>query len=298
MGTIDLSSYKPVAGTETDANQIASGFDVIQNVINGGLDENNLKSSGKIINLARLMQGGAASKQGLIWNGTDWVPADSLQSLMTGTGDLVYSASANTPTRLAAGTNGHVLTLAAGLPTWAAPAATTGMTLLDDQLLVGDSTGSVTMPAAGSLSGSYKALVVDLYLRTSEAVTVTNVSLRFNGDTGNNYDSQYMQVNNTTVSGAINSAQSSIVSLGAAVGSSGTANRFGACRFTIPHYAGATNHKSVTGQSYADGGGTTNAFTRYGGGQWRSASAITSITAVISSGNFKAGSRFTVYGLS
>lgn len=125
MGTIDLSSYKPVAGTETDAPQIASGFDVIQAVINGNLDENNLKSTGKIINLARLMQGGAATNQGMIWNGTDWVAAASLQSLLTATGDIPYASAANTPARRAIGSTGDVLTVAGGVPTWAAPGATT-----------------------------------------------------------------------------------------------------------------------------------------------------------------------------
>jgi hypothetical protein len=37
------------------------------------------------------------------------------------TGDLLYASAANTLSKLVAGTNGHVLTLAAGVPTWAAP---------------------------------------------------------------------------------------------------------------------------------------------------------------------------------
>ncbi len=36
------------------------------------------------------------------------------------TGDIMYASAADTWTRLAAGTNGHVLTLAGGVPTWAA----------------------------------------------------------------------------------------------------------------------------------------------------------------------------------
>jgi hypothetical protein len=37
------------------------------------------------------------------------------------TGDIIYASGANTLAKLAVGTNGHVLTLAAGVPTWAAP---------------------------------------------------------------------------------------------------------------------------------------------------------------------------------
>jgi hypothetical protein len=47
-----------------------------------------------------------------------------MQSLLTAAGDIIYASAANTPARLAKGTNGHVLTLAAGVPSWAAPSTT------------------------------------------------------------------------------------------------------------------------------------------------------------------------------
>lgn len=43
-------------------------------------------------------------------------------SPMTTSGDVIYGGASGTGTRLAAGTNGHVLTLAAGVPSWAAQA--------------------------------------------------------------------------------------------------------------------------------------------------------------------------------
>jgi hypothetical protein len=52
-----------------------------------------------------------------------------LKALQPGTtlGDLAYSsATANTNTRLAIGSTGNVLTVAGGVPTWSAPAATSG----------------------------------------------------------------------------------------------------------------------------------------------------------------------------
>ena len=48
----------------------------------------------------------------------------TMEMLMTGVGDIVYSSAANTPARLAAGSDTEVLTLASGVPSWAAP--TTG----------------------------------------------------------------------------------------------------------------------------------------------------------------------------
>lgn len=44
-------------------------------------------------------------------------------SPMSASGDIIYGGTAGTGTRLPAGTDGHVLSLAAGLPSWAAPAA-------------------------------------------------------------------------------------------------------------------------------------------------------------------------------
>ena len=42
---------------------------------------------------------------------------------MTTTGDTIYSSSGSTPARLGIGSTGNVLTVAGGVPTWAAPAA-------------------------------------------------------------------------------------------------------------------------------------------------------------------------------
>jgi hypothetical protein len=51
--------------------------------------------------------------------------ATGMTNPMTTTGDTIYSSSGSTPARLGIGSTGNVLTVAAGVPTWAAPAATT-----------------------------------------------------------------------------------------------------------------------------------------------------------------------------
>lgn len=45
-----------------------------------------------------------------------------LKALLTAAGDIIYASGASTPEKLAKGANGEVLTLAAGLPSWAAAA--------------------------------------------------------------------------------------------------------------------------------------------------------------------------------
>ena len=70
------------------------------------------------------------------------------------TGDLIYASATNTLSKLAAGTNGQVLTLAAGVPTWATDASgvTSFQTSLNGLTPSTSTTGAVTL--AGTLGVS------------------------------------------------------------------------------------------------------------------------------------------------
>jgi hypothetical protein len=71
-----------------------------------------------------------------------WVAdAAGMTNPMTTTGDTIYSSSGSTPARLAIGSTGNVLTVAGGVPTWAAPAA--GGKVL--QVVQGTSTTATTV---------------------------------------------------------------------------------------------------------------------------------------------------------
>ena len=59
---------------------------------------------------------------------------------MTTTGDIIYSSPDSTPVRLGIGSTDDVLTVAGGVPTWAAPAGGGGMTLLSTTTLLGATT--------------------------------------------------------------------------------------------------------------------------------------------------------------
>ena len=58
----------------------------------------------------------SATTTGLEWE-------TNARETLSGTGDILYSSGANTLARLGAGSNGDVLTLAAGVPSWAAASA-------------------------------------------------------------------------------------------------------------------------------------------------------------------------------
>jgi hypothetical protein len=79
-------------------------------------------------------------------------------------GDIEYrSATANTNTRLAIGSTGDVLTVAGGVPTWAAAAGGGGLTLLSTTTLSGSST------TISSINQTYKNLYVEMENVTNSA---------------------------------------------------------------------------------------------------------------------------------
>jgi hypothetical protein len=105
--------------------------------------------------------------------------ASGMTNPMTTTGDTIYSSSGSTPARLGIGSTGDVLTVAGGVPSWAAPAGGGGLTLLDTLSLSGSSTTSATF------SSAYKYLI--LYVTQVYGSTTNSLGMRLNADSGNNY---------------------------------------------------------------------------------------------------------------
>jgi hypothetical protein len=110
-----------------------------------------------------------------------WVTTDDTNAIQNAIvdakGDLIGATAADTPARLAVGTNGQVLTAdstaATGLA-WAT-AASGGMTLLSTTALSGSST------SISSISGSYKELVI--WIKDPYASSASNIGLSANSGT-------------------------------------------------------------------------------------------------------------------
>jgi len=64
------------------------------------------------------------------YTGSAWANLDTtgMTNPMTTTGDIIYSSSGSTPARLGIGSTGNVLTVAGGVPSWAAPTSSSGPT--------------------------------------------------------------------------------------------------------------------------------------------------------------------------
>lgn len=81
------------------------------------------------------------------YTGSAWANLDTtgMTNPMTTTGDTIYSSSGSTPARLGIGSTGQVLTVAAGVPSWATPASG-GMTLISTTTLSGTSITISSIP--------------------------------------------------------------------------------------------------------------------------------------------------------
>jgi hypothetical protein len=92
------------------------------------------------------------------------------KALTTTTGDMIYASAANTPARLGVGTNGQVLTVASGIPSWATPAgATRAYAIFQDAKAVNTAGGTFT-------SGAWRTRD----LQTTQVNTITSCSLASN----------------------------------------------------------------------------------------------------------------------
>lgn len=112
--------------------------------------------------------------------------------------------------------------------------------------------------------------------------------IQFNGDTGANYSSTYLDGNGTSATSGRGTSMTSMYGpvISDVHPSLGTIDIFS--------YAGSTNKTIlVTASNDQNGSGVT----RPNVGLWRSTAAITSVTILMNSGNMAAGSTATLYGI-
>jgi hypothetical protein len=109
------------------------------------------------------------------------IDAQIPDSLLTTTGDVIYASGASTPARLGIGSTGQVLTVAGGVPTWAAAGGSQKtFSLISTTNLSGSA--SVTI---SSLSGYDQFQIYIVSAGTGSAGS--QFRFRLNGDTGSNY---------------------------------------------------------------------------------------------------------------
>lgn len=210
-------------------------------------------------------------------SGTDldfsWVAQDDSNAIQNAIvdakGDLIAATAADTPARLAVGTNGQVLTAdsttATGLK-WATSSAAAGWTLLSTTSLSGS---SVTV---SSISTSYNELMISI----EDYSTNTDSSLYYqlNADSGANLHNRYFFASkNTTIIGSNAASGSEVYWTHGVVDNTDNNN---ACIINIPAYANTSSRKMFTHNAEFQNGSGERELT-FCNGSFNSTSAITSI---------------------
>jgi hypothetical protein len=165
--------------------------------------------------------------------------------------------------------------------------------LLFDTVLGGDTANF----DVSSIPGTYKHLRLVLQGRGSDSSEQWD-TLRFNNDSGANYDRVVHQDDGSGFSRYDSLGATSIDNLITLPGSGAPSGAACETIVDIPNYADTTFHKPVhaLGTTRVNTG-ANNFRTNLVAGGWRSTSAIDRVTLAPAAGNFKLGSRLTIYGL-
>lgn len=227
--------------------------------------------------------------------GTSGGSSGGFANPMTTAGDLIDGGASGAAQRLAVGSTGEVLTVAAGAPSWAA--ASGGAVALIASTVLASPAANFTFSA---IAGTYNHLQLILVAASSHASENDDVVLQFNGDTSAHYDLAEIYNNTaTTVTAAVSAAETSLA-IAAISGTSATANTPGVAQLLIPAYAGTTFDKTVILLAgWLDAAtSTADTFAIIQSGMWRSTAAITSIKLFLASAaNFIIGSAAYLYGI-
>ena len=161
------------------------------------------------------------------------------------------------------------------------------LTLIAEQLLLSNA-ATVTF---SSIPNTYRHLRLVAVGRMTTATTEDYVYIRFNGDTGSNYDE--IRSNNGGFGQSSAQTKSRIGDFPGSTAPSGSAGQF---ELLIPAYALTTFHKTVRSNSGVwdqSSSGVMNEFFA----RWRDTSAINALELSLGSGSFITGSIFSLYGM-
>lgn len=221
-----------------------------------------------------------------------WSSVDPL-TILDAKGDLITATAADTPARLAVGTNDQVLmadsSTATGLK-WGTP--TSGAFTEITSTTLNNTAATYTY----SSLGTYKHLFILGTSLVYDAAGNNYTFVRFNGDTASNYSYAWAGYNNTSVGGETNSGDQKI-SVGVTWGRTADSGLYSG-RFALWIYDYRSSlTKSLYSQSAAWPGSAASTWQANGTGVWNSTSAITSITLLASTAtNWKSGT-IKVYGV-
>jgi len=278
--------------TVTDGIPVASGGTGLASFTQGDI----LYATGATT-LVKLAKG--TGRQGLQTNSGATAPewTNSPQSLMTAEGDILYASGANTLAKLAKGSDDEVLTLASGVPSWAAAAGGGAWTWLNNTSISNDSTVDIET----GIDSTYPLYAMIFHMVKPVA---NGESLLFKIKAGGSYQSSNYQYHSTTThadqtaldfSNANSTSASYIQLISAGVGNSGQTGANISGFFYLPNPSNTVISKNCwwgVSSMESDGVGMFS----QGYGFYQDGSAVTGVQFYMGSGNMDSGT-ISLYGI-
>lgn len=148
-----------------------------------------------------------------------------------------------------------------------------------------------------SIPATYRDLEIRIRGRGAKAaVSLVDMRLQFNADTGANYDGQSLQAHGTTVVAFENLAQTNVY-VGNIAAASSPSNAGDLVIIDVFDYRGTTFQKEGAYRNSLKRATTTgNVYQETGTFWWRNTAAITSVLVFPSSGGFVDGTVVSLYG--
>ena len=156
---------------------------------------------------------------------------------------------------------------------------------------VGSPVSTITF---SSIPATYTHLQIRMIARDSRAVLLEGFIVQFNGDTASNYSDHGIQADGATAS-TYSNVSSTYASPYPVASANAAASVYSGNIIDILDYANTNKYKTIRALSGVDnnGSGTVG----FSSGNWRSTSAVTSITVGAQIGNWQANSSFALYGI-
>jgi hypothetical protein len=159
--------------------------------------------------------------------------------------------------------------------------------------VTGSATANITF---SSIPSTYKHLQVRGILRSDRSGYVqTGCSFRFNGDSGSNYNWNQSYSSSSSVPASETYGNESALRLGELPAANANANTFGFILLNIFDYTSTNKYKTTHEVGGSDRNGSS--FLGINHGNWRSTSAVTSITLLETAANWVVGSKLSLYGI-
>lgn len=154
-------------------------------------------------------------------------------------------------------------------------------------------TSNTTTSITFNSLGSYTDLFIIAYTQGSRSIYGGDNHVRFNGDSGNNYNNGFIR-SSSAGTNTSNYTPVSEINTGGGMGGTGT-NNFGLYYMWLPNYRSTNINKTI--HAFNAAAGTESIGQDYSVGRWNNTAAITSITFSAGGYTYQAGTVFSLYGI-